>query len=253
MSSRKPTARAIADVDKGIVLARVEIEASPERVFEALTTEELTQWWGSPDMYQTTKFSIDLRVGGAWRSDGVGNDGTTFHVGGEVLEVEAPHRLTYTWQPSWEANEPSTVSYKLEAVGGVTRVTVRHFGFTNPRSCADHANGWERVGMWLANHCSPKAAHFLIRLLPPRPSFMLDMTPDERKVMQDHVVYWQQKLAEGTAIAFGPVADPKGSWGVGIVRASDEAAVRAFEAKDPAIASERGFRYEILPMPSALY
>jgi hypothetical protein len=37
------------------------------------------------------------------------------------------------------------------------------------------------------------------------------------------------------------------------VRADDEAAVRAFEKQDPAIASKRGFRYEILPMLNAVY
>jgi uncharacterized protein YciI len=60
-------------------------------------------------------------------------------------------------------------------------------------------------------------------------------------------------LHEGTAIVFGPVADPKGAWGVGIVRAADEAAVHALEASDPAIQSKRGFRYEVLPMPSAKF
>lgn len=253
MSSRKPTATAIADVEKGVVLARIDIDASPQRVFQALTTDELTQWWGSPEMYRTTKYSIELRKGGAWRTDGLGNDGVPFHVAGEVLEVEAPHRLTYTWKPSWETSDPSTVSYKLEAIGDMTRVTVRHWGFSDPASCGDHANGWERVGSWLAGYCNPKPAHYLVRLIPPRPTFMLDMSADERKVMMDHVGYWKEKLAEGTAIAFGPVADPKGAWGVGIIKAKDEAAVRSFEAKDPVIASERGFRYEILPMANAMY
>jgi uncharacterized protein YndB with AHSA1/START domain len=73
-------ARSVADVAGGTILACIEIAVPPERVFRALTTDELTKWWGSDEMYKTTSFEIDLRVGGAWRSDGVGADGVPFHV-----------------------------------------------------------------------------------------------------------------------------------------------------------------------------
>src|SRR5262249_40221654 len=68
-SQRKAAARAVADTGDGVVLARVEIAVPPARVFAALTTDELTKWWGSAEMYRTTKFTIDLRPGGAWRTD----------------------------------------------------------------------------------------------------------------------------------------------------------------------------------------
>ena len=71
--------------------------------------------------------------------------------------------------------------------------------------------------------------------------------------MTDHVAYWVNRLHEGTAIVFGPVADPKGAWGMGVVRVADEAAVRMLEASDPAIRSKRGFRYEVLPMLHAAF
>jgi len=51
---------------------------------------------------------------------------------------------------------------------------------------------------------------FLFKLLSPRPTFPMDMTESERKVMQDHVVYWTGLRDKGTAIVFGPVLDPKG-------------------------------------------
>jgi uncharacterized protein YciI len=91
--------------------------------------------------------------------------------------------------------------------------------------------------------------HFLCRLIPPRPDFAATMTAEERSVMQNHAAYWIQNLERGRAIVFGPVADPKGDWGVGIVDAADLAAVEALRDADPAILSGRGFRYEILPMP----
>jgi hypothetical protein len=94
--------------------------------------------------------------------------------------------------------------------------------------------------------------YFLLRLLPPRPTFMQDMNAEEMAMMGEHVVYWTGHLQAGTAVVFGPVADPKGGWGVAIVRAADEAAVAALTAGDPAIRSGRGLRYEVLPMPRAV-
>jgi hypothetical protein len=85
-----------------------------------------------------------------------------------------------------------------------------------------------------------------VRLPPLRPSFALDMNPEEAAVMRDHVADWTDNLKRCAAIVFGPVADPVGPWGLGVVRVKDEAEMRALEAGDPAIRSGRGFRYEVL-------
>jgi uncharacterized protein YndB with AHSA1/START domain/uncharacterized protein YciI len=267
MNTAKRSARAIADVSAGTVLAVVEIEVPPERVFRALTTpDEVKQWWGSPELYRITESTIDLRVGGLWRSTGVGSDGTPFSVSGKYIEIEPPHRLVHTWNPDWEpaGGAPTTIRYQLEPTPTGTRVTVRHEGFgSRAQSCAGHAEGWERVLGWLVAHFAdaraaeapapPAGPFFMCRLLAPRPTFAFDMTADERQVMQQHALYWRALLAQGTAIVFGPVADPKGGWGLGVVRAADEAAVRVLESNDPAIKSGRGFSYEVLPMLSAVF
>jgi uncharacterized protein YciI len=72
-------------------------------------------------------------------------------------------------------------------------------------------------------------------------------------MMNDHVAYWMQHLAAGNVVVFGPVGDPEGPWGLGIVRAKDAAALQAFQAGDPVIKSGRGFRYVNLPMIRAVY
>jgi uncharacterized protein YndB with AHSA1/START domain len=257
MSVSKSSARAVADLSEGTIFASVEIAVPPERVFRALTTEEVAKWWGSAELYRTTRFEIDLRAGGAWRSEGIGADGTPFHVGGKVLELDPPRKLVQTWQPSWEAEAPATtLTYLLEAIEGGTRVTLRHSGFGARReSCQSHGNGWERVLGWLKNHVAPQPEqrYYLCRLLPSRATFMQDMNADERAAMQAHALYWRGKLAEGNVIAFGPVADPAGGWGVGIVAVRDEAQLRAFQSEDPAIKSNIGLRYEALPMVTAVY
>ena len=149
----KSTARAVADMNAGTIVATVEIAVPPERVFRALASDELPQWWGAPELYRTTRWTGDLRVGGAWRTDGVGADGSAFHVEGEYLEIDRPRRLVQTWRPSWDPGSNTTFSYDLEAIEGGTRITVRHGGFAGrAEACQGHAAGWERVLTWLRNH-----------------------------------------------------------------------------------------------------
>jgi len=93
---------------------------------------------------------------------------------------------------------------------------------------------------------------FVLRLLPPRASFLADMSDEERGLMQAHGVYWRERMAEGKVIVFGPVADPKGPWGLGVVKVSSAAELQSFKAGDPVIKAERGFRYESLSMLRAV-
>jgi uncharacterized protein YndB with AHSA1/START domain len=258
-SKKGSQARSIADVTGGTILADVEIAAPPERVFRALTTpEEIVRWWGSDTQYRTKEWVQDLRVGGRWKATGLGADGVPFTVEGEFLEIDPPRSLVQTWRPEWDGGHATRLTYRLEAMEGGTRVTVRHEGFADRHeSCSSHAEGWSSVLEWLRDFAAPAAAggeskYFLCRLIPPRPSFPFDMNEAERATMQEHVGYWTAQMNAGTAIIFGPVADPKGAWGLGVVRVKDEAEVRAFEAGDPAIRSKHGFRYEILPMLQAV-
>jgi uncharacterized protein YndB with AHSA1/START domain/uncharacterized protein YciI len=248
-------ATSIADVSEGIVLARIEIAAPPERVWKAITTDELAKWWGSDEMYRTTKHTVDLRVGGRYRSEGKGADGHAFHVAGEILEVDAPRKLVQTWEPSWVQGAATTVAWLLDPTPTGTRVTVRHTGFQDPAACNEHATGWTRVLGWLGGHSGAEAPprFFMARLIPPRPGFMLDMTSEEREVMLAHSKYWRKLLAEGHAVAFGPVSGPTGGFGLGILKAADEAALHALQAEDPAILSKRGFAYENAPMVTLVY
>ena len=93
--------------------------------------------------------------------------------------------------------------------------------------------------------------YYFFKLIPPRPSFPADMTPDEAKLMQQHVAYWKGLMQQGTALAFGPVADPAGVYGIGLVRLEDGLAPEPLGAADPAVA-RLGFRNEIQPMPSLI-
>jgi uncharacterized protein YndB with AHSA1/START domain len=92
------------------------IKATPERVFQALTTkDDLERWF-------LVKAEVDLRPGGAIRFEwGPG----VFNVG-KILVLEPPHRLSY----SWEALEPSptTITFELTAENDGTRLHLIHTG-----------------------------------------------------------------------------------------------------------------------------
>ena len=93
---------------------------------------------------------------------------------------------------------------------------------------------------------------FFCKLIPPRPSFPLDMSEAEVEVMRDHGGYWRTKMTQGQVVAFGPVFDPAGAYGLGIIEVTDEAAGRDFMENDPAVRSAVGFRYEMFPMPQGV-
>ena len=154
-----PTPRSVADVTAGVIHASVEIAAPPERVFRALTDgSEVVRWWGSPDTYRLEEFTADLRVGGQWRSRGVAADGKPFQATGEFLEVDPPRLLVQTWNPDWAPGLKTTLTYRLDAIPGGTRLTLRHEGFGAHREAFEgHTRGWERVLGFLNDYVTGRA------------------------------------------------------------------------------------------------
>ena len=89
--------------------------------------------------------------------------------------------------------------------------------------------------------------HFFLKLIPPRANFSDSMTKEEREIMQEHITYWQDLLAKGICIVYGPVFDPVGPYGIGIIGVDDEAIVNDIQINDPSV--KRGLnRFEIYPM-----
>ena len=76
---------------------------------------------------------------------------------------------------------------------------------------------------------------FLFRLLPPRADFAQTMTPDEQDAMTRHAAYCRELMGAGRVVVYGPVADPEGVWGLGVVRAGSQAEVVELGEEDPVI------------------
>jgi uncharacterized protein YciI len=91
--------------------------------------------------------------------------------------------------------------------------------------------------------------YFALKLNPSRPDFAQTMSDEERFIMQQHAAYWRNFMSKGMVIAFGPVLDPKGTYGFGIVAVDDEQEVKDFIANDPA---DKINEYEYHPMLAVL-
>jgi uncharacterized protein len=87
--------------------------------------------------------------------------------------------------------------------------------------------------------------YFVLHLLPVRPDFAFTMTDEERAVMLEHVAYWKDKMAKGKVLVYGPVFDPKGPYGLGIVVVDEEREITELINEDPA---GKINKYEYYPM-----
>lgn len=96
------------------------ISSTPERVWQALTTGEI-----SAKYFFGNSIEVDQRVGGAYivrTGDG------TLHISGEVIECERPNKLTVTFNVNWpaliEKLGPTLVTYEIEPAGDAVKLTL---------------------------------------------------------------------------------------------------------------------------------
>jgi uncharacterized protein YciI len=91
--------------------------------------------------------------------------------------------------------------------------------------------------------------HFFVKLIPRRPTFPQDISPEEAAIMQTHSAYWANLMRQGRVHAYGPVMDPEGTYGMGVLSADSIEEVEGLLANDPA-SSLMNFR--ICPMRAFL-
>ena len=94
----------------------------PERVWRALTDPKVLESWLMPnDIAPRVGHRFTFRTKPAPGFDGI--------VHCEVLEVDPPRRLVYTWAGGPTKAKPTTVTWTLDRVGDGTRLTLDHVGF----------------------------------------------------------------------------------------------------------------------------
>lgn len=116
------------------------IEASPERVWEALTDPELTaRYWGHSNV-------SDWQVDSSWQHRRV--DGSDIaDVVGTVLESLPPRRLSFTFDSPGPVppGGPSTVTFDIEPYHEIVRLTVTHENLPDDEALQAISAGWPAV------------------------------------------------------------------------------------------------------------
>ena len=108
---------------RDLVLTRI-FDAPRELVFKAWTDpKHIAQWWG-PKGFTNPVCELDVRPGGAIRTDMRGPDGVVYPMGGVFHEIAEPERLVFTSS----AFEDAHGTPQLEVLNTVT--FVEHDGKT---------------------------------------------------------------------------------------------------------------------------
>lgn len=89
--------------------------------------------------------------------------------------------------------------------------------------------------------------HFFLKLIPPRATFIQDITEEEKRLMAEHGRYFQEQFAAGKTLLFGPVMAAGGGFGLGVFEVEDEAEARRIMDGDPSVRAGLN-RYELSPM-----
>lgn len=75
----------------------------------------------------------------------------------------------------------------------------------------------------------------------------MDMTPEERVLMQEHARYTRESFDAGKILIYGPVMAPQGAFGMAVFEAADESEVRLVLESDPTVRAGMN-KFEIHPM-----
>jgi uncharacterized protein YndB with AHSA1/START domain len=137
----------------------IEINATPQRVWQALTNPaELSAWF---------KVTIDGKIAAGsevqMTSTHTGYEGQRFKVW--FVELTPPKRLVWQWHPGevdpsvdYSREPRTTVTFVLEPSGSATKVTLSETGFDQislarrTKVFNDNSQGWGEVLTWLQKH-----------------------------------------------------------------------------------------------------
>lgn len=223
------------------------IKASAERCFKVFT-EQIDAWWPRQHHIGQSPLKrevLEARPGGRWY--GLSEDGSECEVG-KVLVWEPPRRLVLAWQITgqWRYDPAfvTEVEVRFTPEGeNACRLDFEHrnldrYGREEATIAAQFEahEGW-MIGLEAMAAIAERKSYYSVRLIPPRPSFAQDMDDRERNLMAEHGRYWRGFMDKGEVIVFGPVLDPKGVYGLGVVRMESEERLKAMLAGDPSIAS----------------
>ena len=112
--------------DTHIVVMR-RFAAPPDAVYRAHTEPELIQkWLLGPEGWTMPVCICDARPGGGFRYEWVNGKGQGFHITGEFLELDPPHRIVHVERMFLPERTPDNhVETRFDADGTGTLMTMR--------------------------------------------------------------------------------------------------------------------------------
>jgi uncharacterized protein YndB with AHSA1/START domain len=117
------------------------IETTPEKLWHALTDGDFTEryWFGA-------RLKSDWKVGSTFEM--VRDDGTVSDRG-EVIEVDRPHRLAYTFvniSEKYKNDRPALATFVIEPYGKLVKLTLTQEGFAEGSKFLDGiSKGWPAI------------------------------------------------------------------------------------------------------------
>jgi len=124
------------------LIVRRRIQAPPEKLFAAWTDPaQLLRWWG-PEGVICADAQVDLRPGGSYRIANRMPDGALLWICGVFELIEAPHRLTYSWQLEGRAGPAERVTVQFVRQGDDTEVVITHERIVDAAARSGHERGW---------------------------------------------------------------------------------------------------------------
>jgi uncharacterized protein YndB with AHSA1/START domain len=152
---------AVAQGTSRQVVVETEIAVPPDRVFQALLeVKDLEAWWSEEGAQREVRWEIEPRVGGRWRSTGNDDGSGNWEMHGEIVILDRPRVLAYTWEQTAARGHGSggrtLVRYDLTPTATGTRVRVTHSGFGNAEAIEAYRGGWPTVVEMLRRHCEAR-------------------------------------------------------------------------------------------------
>jgi uncharacterized protein YndB with AHSA1/START domain len=136
------------------VEAKIDIKASPEKVFRAWTNQnEFVKWFGPRTGGRVEVSEFNPTVGGRYDVTMVFEDGDRVQLVGTFEEVEPPKKLVLTWQwaQSPTISQPTTVAVEIAPSELGSTLTLTHSQFVSVADRDQHESGWAPIVARLAS------------------------------------------------------------------------------------------------------